>query len=155
MPKTSAGILLYRLAEGRLEVLLVHPGGPLYRNRDDGVWTLPKGEIDHDGEEPLEVAVREFSEETGGTAPPPYRALTPIVQKSGKRVFAWASEGDFDPARLVSNTFTMEWPPRSGRMAEFPEVDRAAWFGIPEARRKILPAQAPLLDELEELLRRA
>jgi len=116
------------------------------------VWTIPKGEIDHDGEEPVEVAVREFSEETGGAVRGPFRPLAPIVQKGGKRVLAWAAEGDFDPASLESNPFTMEWPPHSGRMAQFPEVDRAAWYRFAEAREKILASQLPLLDELEGIL---
>ena len=154
MPRTSAGILLYRLRPATPEVLLVHPGGPYYAKKDDGVWTIPKGEIDDAGEESLEVAVREFREETGGTVPGPCRSLAPIVQKGGKRVLAWVCEGEFDPGTLVSNTFTMEWPPRSGQMAEFPEVDRAGWFDFPSARRKILPSQLPLLDELEEILSR-
>jgi predicted NUDIX family NTP pyrophosphohydrolase len=152
MPKTSAGILLYRRGRNGPEVLLVHPGGPFYRSKDAGVWTIPKGEMDHAGEEPVQVAVREFAEETGGNLHGPFRPLTPIVQKGGKRVLAWAAEGDFEPAALRSNTFTLEWPPGSGRTAEFPEVDRAAWYGFPEARERILASQRPLLDELEALL---
>jgi len=147
MPQRSAGILLFRRRPHGPEFLLVHPGGPFFRNRDLGAWTIPKGEIDP-GEDPLTAAVREFREETGFEPTGPFVPLTPIRQKSGKVVMAWAAEGDLDPAAVRSNTFRLEWPPRSGRMQEFPEVDRAAFFGIDEARRRINPAQAALLDEL-------
>lgn len=148
MAKRSAGLLLHRRRAGRLEVLLVHPGGPLWSRRDEGAWSIPKGEIG-EGEEPLAAARREFGEETGAEANGPARPLSPCRQRGGKIVEAWAVEGDFDPGALHSNTFSMEWPPRSGRRIEVPEVDRAAWFGIDEARRRILAGQRPLLDELE------
>ncbi len=151
MPKRSAGLLLFRRAAGGLEVLLVHPGGPIWTGRDEGAWSIPKGEIAQ-GEDPLAAARREFTEETGATAEGPAVGLVACRQRGGKVVEAWAVEGDFDPAGLRSNTFSMEWPPRSGRRLEVPEVDRAAWFGIDEARRKILDGQVPLLNELEERL---
>ena len=153
MPKTSAGLLMHRRSVGALEVLLVHPGGPLWVNRDLGIWSIPKGEIEH-GEDPLAAARREFHEETGFAVHGPFIPLAPRTQRSGKIVQAWAVEGDCDPVRLVSGMFSMEWPPRSGERREFPEVDRAAWFGIGEARRRILPGQVGLLDELEGLLPR-
>lgn len=142
--------MLFRRRGADLEVLLVHPGGPYWQKRDDGAWTLPKGEYTDD-EEPLAAACREFTEETGLKPEGPFLALTPVRQKGGKRVEAWAFEGDCDPARLTSNTFTMEWPPRSGKFESFPEVDRAAFFGLDEARRKINPAQAAWMDELARL----
>ena len=145
--RRSAGILLHRRREGRLEVLLVHPGGPFWANRDEGAWTIPKGEYE-EGEDALDAARREFTEETGFAVEGPFRELAPVRQRSGKIVRAWAVEGDCDVAAIRSNTFCMEWPPRSGRTAEFPEVDRGEWFTIEEARVKILAAQAPLLDEL-------
>jgi len=147
MNKRSAGVLLFRRRDGRLEVLLIHPGGPLWAGRDEGAWSIPKGEIEP-GEDTLAAARREFHEETGGSAEGPAIALTPCQQKGGKIVEAWAVEGDFDPARFRSNTFSMEWPPRSGRRLEVPEADRAAWFELGEARRKILVGQRPLLEEL-------
>jgi predicted NUDIX family NTP pyrophosphohydrolase len=152
--KRSAGILLYRHRGRALEVLLAHPGGPFWRARDAGVWTIPKGGID-EGEEALDAALREFNEETGFVASPPFIALTPRRQKSGKLVLAWAARGDCDPAALASLHFTMEWPPRSGRMQSFPEIDRAEWFGLEPARAKILAGQRPFLDELEARLGRA
>jgi predicted NUDIX family NTP pyrophosphohydrolase len=148
MPKRSAGLLLYRIREGAVEVLLVHPGGPFWAGKDLGAWSIPKGEH-AEGEEPLQAALREFEEETG--RPPPRARLLElgtIRQRSGKLLTAWGVEGDLDPAELASNTFTMEWPPRSGRLQAFPEVDRAAWFGPETARRKLLAAQAELLDRL-------
>jgi predicted NUDIX family NTP pyrophosphohydrolase len=153
MGKKSAGLLLYRQSSGGdLEVLLVHPGGPFWRNKDEGAWTIPKGEFD-DEEEPLAAAKREFEEELGAVPPQgEYLALGPIKQKGGKTVFAWSAEGDFDPAELKSNTFECEWPPRSGRTDQFPEVDRAEWLSPEMAKRKILAAQAPLIEELLELL---
>jgi predicted NUDIX family NTP pyrophosphohydrolase len=145
----SAGILLYRAAEGGVEVLLVHPGGPFWAKKDDGAWSIPKGEIDED-EDLRACALRELGEELG--SPPALGAeelqeLGSVRQKS-KLVHAWAAEADFDPDTLHSNTFTMQWPPRSGVEREFPEVDRAGWFDPETARRKILPAQADLIDRL-------
>jgi predicted NUDIX family NTP pyrophosphohydrolase len=152
MPKLSSGLLLYRRPADP-EVLLVHPGGPFWRNKDDGAWSIPKGEYEP-GEDPLEVALREFGEELG-IAPPDATNALPIGelrQPSGKRVTVWALEGDADLADARSNTFTMEWPPRSGRKQEFPEVDRAGWFDLEEARRKLLRGQVGFLDRLTELL---
>jgi predicted NUDIX family NTP pyrophosphohydrolase len=148
MAKHSAGILLYRRAGDGLEVLLVHPGGPFWAKKDVGVWSIPKGEHD-EGEDALATALREFHEETGTVLPP--GALTDlgtVKQRAGKVVRAWAAEGDLDADAIRSNHFTIEWPPRSGRMREFPEVDRAAWFGVVEARERINPAQAAFLDRL-------
>jgi predicted NUDIX family NTP pyrophosphohydrolase len=146
----SAGILLYRTAGGDAEVLLVHPGGPFWARKDAGAWSIPKGEYG-DAEDPRSCALREFEEETGA-APPPGELvdLGEVRQKGGKVVSAWAAEGDLDAESVRSNTFTMEWPPRSGRTAEFPEIDRAAWFGIDVAREKLVPAQAEFLDRLLE-----
>ena len=149
----SAGIVLYRRGQGDgLEVLLVHPGGPLWANRDAGAWSIPKGEYT-DGEDPLDAARREFEEELG-SAPPAGEAadLGEIRQKSGKRVRGWALAGDLDTTGITSNTFELEWPPRSGRRVEIPEVDRAEWFGLDAAREKINPGQMPLLDRLADLL---
>jgi predicted NUDIX family NTP pyrophosphohydrolase len=153
MPRKSAGLLLYRLRDGSPEVLLVHPGGPFWARKDAGAWSIPKGEHDDD-EEPLAAARRELAEELG-TAPPLGDTvdLGEVRQRGGKVVHAWAAEADFDPATLRSNTFEMEWPPRSGRMQEFPEVDRAEWFDPDEARVKINPAQAVFVDRLLERLR--
>ncbi|MGI8505486.1 MAG: NUDIX domain-containing protein [Solirubrobacteraceae bacterium] len=150
----SAGILLHRRVGGALEVLLVHPGGPYWARRDTGAWSIPKGEYDP-GEDPLAAARREFEEELG-SAPPPGKPsdLGEIKQKSGKRVRVWALGGDLDATDIHSNTFLVQWPPRSGRMREFPEVDRAQWFGLDDARQKINAAQAELLDRLAELDRR-
>jgi len=152
--KHSAGILLFRRVAGAPEFLLAHPGGPYWAKRDLGGWTIPKGEIE-EGEEPRDCALREFGEELGQVPdldPGTLIFLDSIRQKSGKIVEAWAAEGEFDPAALSSNTFAMEWPPRSGNQHEFPEVDRAEWFQPEEARRKILAAQAPFLDRLLEHL---
>src|SRR5213083_2353579 len=151
MVKTSAGLLMFRLRNGEPEVLLVHPGGPFWAKKDEGAWSIPKGEFAA-GEEPLAAAQREFEEETGGRAQGPFIPLTPITQRSGKVVHAWAVEGDCDPANLHSNLFSMEWPPKSGRLAEFPEVDRAGWFTLDEARAKILESQVPFLDELPSVI---
>jgi predicted NUDIX family NTP pyrophosphohydrolase len=147
MKKQSAGILLYRMTDKKLEVFLVHPGGPFWKNKDIGAWTIPKGEFD-DKETPLEAAVREFQEETGHRLPGPFHPLASIRQKGGKQVFAWATAGDLDPATIVSNTFDMEWPPRSGRMESFPEVNKGAWFDLETASQVINPAQKALLEEL-------
>ena len=134
-----------------LEVFLVHPGGPFWRKKDLGAWTIPKGEYES-GEEPLVAARREFQEETSFRVEGEFLSLGEITQASGKIVSAWAVEGDCDPARLVSNTCQMEWPPRTGRMIEIPEVDRGGWFAIAQAREKIFTAQRPLLDRLEEVI---
>jgi predicted NUDIX family NTP pyrophosphohydrolase len=147
MGKVSAGLLLYRRRDNQLEFLLVHPGGPFWQKKDAGAWTIPKGEVG-EGEDPLSAAQREFKEEIGFIAAGPFKELRPIKQKGGKTVLAWAFESDCDPAKISSNTFTMEWPPRSGLMSEFPEVDRAEFFTLEEARTKINPAQIPLLKEV-------
>jgi predicted NUDIX family NTP pyrophosphohydrolase len=150
MPERSAGILLYRVGDRSLEVLLVHPGGPFFARKDNGAWGIPKG-LYEDDEEPLAAARREFAEELGSPCPDgPALELGEIRQKNGKRVTAWALEGDLDAETITSNTFTIEWPPRSGRRQEFPEIDRAGWFTLDAARVKILAAQAPLLDRLAE-----
>jgi predicted NUDIX family NTP pyrophosphohydrolase len=152
MAKQSAGILLYRVRAGAPEVLLVHPGGPFWAKKDLGVWSVPKGEYER-GEDPRATALREFEEELG--SPPPDGALTELGdarQASGKLVTAWAAEGDLDAEAMKSNTFEMEWPPRSGVRREFPEVDRAEWFTLAEARRRINPAQVAFLERLGELL---
>jgi predicted NUDIX family NTP pyrophosphohydrolase len=153
MPERSAGILLYRHGDDGLEVLLVHPGGPFFARRDAGAWSIPKG-LYEESEEPLAAARREFAEELGSPCPDgPVVELGEIRQRNGKRVTAWAVEGDLDAGAIVSNSFTIEWPPRSGRSREFPEVDRAGWFGLDDAREKLLAAQAPLLDRLAEAQR--
>jgi predicted NUDIX family NTP pyrophosphohydrolase len=149
MPKQSAGLLLYRNRNGILEVLLVHPGGPFWAKKDAGVWSIPKGEA-APGEDLLERAITELKEETGFSVDGPFVPLRPVKQ-TGKTVHAWAAEGDGDTASIVSNTFTIEYPPRSGRMKTFPEVDRAAWFDVATAEQRILPAQRPLLHELTSL----
>ncbi|PWG03104.1 NUDIX domain-containing protein [Sphingosinicella humi] len=151
MPKISAGILLYRLRRGTAEVLLVHPGGPFWRNKDAGAWMIPKGEV-APGEAPLACALREFEEELGVRPEGSPRPLSPVRQAGGKRVEAFALEGELDPDRIVSNRFEMEWPPRSGRLQSFPEVDRAGWLPLAEAREKILARQRPMLDELAQML---
>lgn len=154
MGKKSAGLMLYRQASdgSGLEILLVHPGGPFWRKKDEGAWTVPKGEFDDD-EEPLDAAKREFKEELGSPAPNgDYVTLGSVKQKGGKTVYAWAVKGDFDPGKLESNTFTCEWPPNSKRMQQFPEVDRADWFTPEVAKRKILPAQVPFINGLLEIL---
>ena len=147
MPKTSAGILLYKKKGNVLQVFLIHPGGPFFTNKDAGYWSVPKGEID-EGEDALAAAKREFEEETGCTAEGKFIPLSPVKQKNGKTVLAWAMEGDCVAETIKSNHFTLEWPPRSGRVQEFPEVDRAGWFIIEEAKQKMNAAQAALVDEL-------
>jgi predicted NUDIX family NTP pyrophosphohydrolase len=142
---------MYRRRETTIEVLLVHPGGPFWARKDVGAWSIPKGEV-ASGEDPLETARRELKEETGLRAIGTLTPLTPITQKSGKVVHAWAFEGDADAAAIKSNTFSMEWPGGSGKMQQFPEVDRAGWFGIEEASRKILPAQLPMVLELVRMI---
>ena len=146
----SAGILAFRRPKRRLDLLLAHPGGPYWRRRDDGAWSIPKGVVVSG--DLLACARREFNEETGLVAEGAFIALTPVKQKSGKTVHAFALEADFDLSRASSNSFEMEWPPRSGRMQSFPEVDRIAWFDLATARKKILPGQLPLIDELAERL---
>jgi predicted NUDIX family NTP pyrophosphohydrolase len=150
--RTSAGILLWRRREGRVEVLLAHQGGPFWVKKDIGHWTIPKGEAEP-GEELVAVARREFAEETGREAPDrPLVELGQIRQKSGKLVLGWAVEGDLDPSTAVSNTYELEWPPRSGVVQTFPEIDRVEWFDLDEARRRLKPAQVPFLDRLETAL---
>jgi len=150
VPRQSAGILLYRRAAGTLEVLLVHPGGPYWATKDVGAWSIPKGEYE-EGEDPRACALREFEEELGSAPPAATLAeLGTVKQSGGKVVTAWAAEGDLDAAGVQSNTFTMEWPPRSGVMREFPEVDRAEWFAMEDARSRINPAQAVFLDRLPD-----
>ncbi|MES2267138.1 MAG: NUDIX domain-containing protein [Bacteroidota bacterium] len=151
MLKQSAGILLYKLTDGSLKVFLVHPGGPFFRKKDDGAWSVPKGEYLED-ENPLAAAQREFEEEVGKTVTGNFIKLQPVKQKSGKVVHAWAVEGDIDHTNIVSNTFEIEWPPKSGKRASFPEIDRAGWFTIDEARVKIIPGQVRLIEELVELI---
>lgn len=148
MPRFSAGLLMYRIHDGNLQMLLAHPGGPFFRNKDDGAWSIPKGEVES-GEDLLETAKREFQEETGVTPTGPFTALTPIKQKGGKIVHAWAFKGDCDPSAIVSNTFTTEWPPKSGQQIEFPEIDRAEFFDVAAARQKIKAGQEALIEELE------
>lgn len=153
MAKQSAGLLMYRDSRGCLEVFLVHPGGPFWAKKDLSAWSIPKGEFTAD-EEPLEAARREFEEETGISVPAggTFVPLTPIRQSGGKVVSAWAVEGDCDPSQIRSNTFSVEWPPRSGKKQEFPEVDRAEWFPLEVAREKILKGQLPMLDELRRTI---
>jgi len=147
MPKRSSGILMYRRPRADIEFLLVHPGGPFWAKKDWGAWSIPKGEYS-EGEDPLTVARREFEEETGARAEGDFLPLGDLVQPGRKIVTAWAVEGDFDPSTLKSNEFELEWPPKSGRRASFPEVDRAAWFSLANARRKILPGQSEFIARL-------
>ena len=155
MPKAhSAGILVYRRRTGPLEVLLVHPGGPFWARKDEGAWSIPKGEFAA-GADALEAARREFREETGSAIAGAFVALAPLRQRGGKLVHAWAVEGDLDTSSISSNTFSIEWPPRSGRQQQFPEIDRAAWFEVAAARQKILAGQRGFLDELQTNLNRA
>jgi predicted NUDIX family NTP pyrophosphohydrolase len=151
MPKQSAGLLLFRVVAGNLEVLLVHPGGPFWAKKDDGSWSIPKGELS-EGEDPFEAAIREFKEELGSSVTGKAIPLKPLRQPSGKIIYAWGVNGDFDTTTLKSNTFSIEWPPKAGQQREFPEVDRAAWFEIEEAKRKIHQGQVPLMEELERMV---
>jgi predicted NUDIX family NTP pyrophosphohydrolase len=151
--KQSAGLLLFRNSAERLEVLLVHPGGPFWAKKDDGAWSIPKGEF-ADDEDALTAAKREFEEETGCAPMGEFIPLEPLKQAGGKLVHAWAIAFDFNPVLLKSNTFEMEWPPRSGHRRTFPEIDRAEWFDLASARRKILQSQAPFLDQLVAALGR-
>lgn len=151
MAKKSAGLLMYRKRNGFLEVFLVHPGGPFWARKDAGAWTIPKGEFG-DGEEPLEAAKREFEEETGFKPEGEYHPLKLVRQAGGKIVLAWFLEGDCDASSVKSNTFTLEWPPRSGQQQEFPEVDRAGWFSIRQAMEKILKGQASFIEELVSIV---
>lgn len=152
MAKRSAGLLMYRRRDGNLVVFLVHMGGPYWAKKDMGAWSIPKGEYES-GEDPFDVAKREFFEETGFTAVGDFTRLADIKQPGGKVVSAWAFEGDCDAKAMTSNTFSMEWPPRSGRFREFPEVDRAEWFDPDTAKEKILKGQRPLIEELQRLVR--
>ena len=147
----SAGILLYRIRKGALEVFLVHPGGPYWRNKDVGAWSIPKGLLE-EGDDELAAAKREFQEETGSPVNGEFTALTPLKQPSGKVVHAWAVQGDIDASAVRSNLFPMEWPPRSGKMQDFPEVDRGGWFTLDIAREKILNGQRGFIDQLERWL---
>jgi len=149
--KKSAGLLMYRRRAGSWEVLLVHPGGPFWARKDEGAWTVPKGEIEQ-GEEAFAAARREFEEETGCRPEGEFRSLSPVRLKSGKVIRAWAFEGEWDPARLVSMPFTVEWPPRSGRMREYPEADAARWFSLAEARVRIQAGQKGFVEELEAIV---
>lgn len=151
MNKRSAGLLMYHWGEGGLEVLLVHPGGPYWSNKDKGAWSIPKGEFSPD-EDSLEVAKREFTEETAFPVSGEFKELTHVKQKSGKVVYAWAIEGYIDASKIVSNTFTIEWPPISGQQQTFPEVDKAQWFSLEHAKEKINGGQIALLDELKSIL---
>jgi predicted NUDIX family NTP pyrophosphohydrolase len=152
MPKKSAGLVMYRRRRGVVEVLLVHPGGPFWQKKDAGSWSIPKGEY-MPGEDPLEVAKREFQEEISFKASGEFIPLTPRKQPSGKIISAWAFEGDCDASAIKSNTFLIEWPPRSGRQQEFPEVDRAGWFSISAAKEKIVKGQSGFVDEVAQILK--
>ena len=151
MRKESAGLLLYKLDGAEIQVLLAHPGGPFWAKKDKGAWTLPKGLVEA-GETPLDAAIREFTEETGFAIEGEFLPLGAVVQRGGKHVEAWAIEGECDPEDLKPFMFQMEWPPKSGRMAEFPEIDRVAWFNLTEAREQILPSQVPFIERLGALL---
>ncbi|MGN6439254.1 MAG: NUDIX domain-containing protein [Agriterribacter sp.] len=151
MATTSAGIVLYRIRKKMLEVLLVHPGGPFWAKKDNHAWSIPKGEYTED-EDPLEAAKRELAEETGIKATGNFTPLTPVKQKGGKIVMAWALEKDIDPSIIKSNSFSMEWPPRSGIQKTFPEIDKAAWFTVEEAKNKMIEAQFALVEELAKKL---
>lgn len=152
MAKQSAGILLYRIKNNDLQVFLVHPGGPFWKNKDTGAWSVPKGEFSDD-EDALVAARREFREETGTAINGNFIKLNPVKQKSGKIIYAWAAEGDIDQNSIVSNTFPLEWPPKSGKIMEVPEIDKANWFDTDTAKEKINDAQAALIDQLAEILK--
>jgi predicted NUDIX family NTP pyrophosphohydrolase len=155
MPKRSAGLLLYRVREDRAEVMLVHPGGPFWQRRDGGAWSIPKGEYE-EPEAPLDAARREFAEEIGFAPPPgPPVDLGEVKQRGGKLVRAWALEGDVDVDEITSSEFELEWPPRSGTLRRFPEVDRAGWFGLDEARERMVSGQVPFIDALAAHLARS
>lgn len=157
MPKKSAGILWYHVKNDVLQVFLVHPGGPFWRNKNAGTWSIPKGEFE-EGEDPLQAAKREMQEETGidpdieGLRSSEFLQLSPVRQKSGKIIYAWAAQGDFDTSQLTSNTFELEWPPKSGKKGTFPEVDKGEWLTIEEAKKRILAYQLPLIIQLEEII---
>ncbi|MHB8110553.1 MAG: NUDIX domain-containing protein [Syntrophorhabdaceae bacterium] len=151
--KRSAGLLMFRRLRGEVEVLLVHPGGPFWAKKDEGAWSLPKGLVDP-GEDELLAAIREFEEETGFPAEGEFLALTPLRQPSGKLILAWAFEGDCDPSVMKSNMFSMEWPPKSGKMGEFPEADRAQWFDLATAKVKIIKGQKGFLEEFERFIKK-
>lgn len=157
MPKKSAGILWYHVKNDVLQVFLVHPGGPFWRNKNAGTWSIPKGEFE-EGEDPLQAAKREMQEETGidpdieGLRSSEFLQLSPVRQKSGKIVYAWAAQGDFDASQLTSNTFELEWPPKSGKKGTFAEVDKGEWLTIEEAKKRILAYQLPLIIQLEEII---
>ncbi|MFO7853333.1 MAG: NUDIX domain-containing protein [Bacteroidota bacterium] len=151
MAKKSAGILLYRFNRGIFEVLIVHPGGPYWAKKDEGAWSIPKGEFEDD-EDPLEAAIREFNEELGLEIKGDFIPLTPVKQRSGKTVYAYAIEKDFDPSGFTSNTFSLEWPPNSGKMKEFPEIDKAGWYDFETGKRKLNEAQATIIEELRRKL---
>jgi predicted NUDIX family NTP pyrophosphohydrolase len=151
MANQSAGILLFRTKAKHIEFFLVHPGGPFWQKKDVGAWTIPKGEYTDD-EDPLNAAKREFQEETGVLLTGDFIELSPVKQKAGKLIHAWAVEGDIDASTIVSNSFSMEWPPKSGKQREFPEVDRAEWFGVDTAIEKINPAQTSLIHQLVQKL---
>ena len=151
MAKESAGLLVYRRRAGDVEVFLVHPGGPFWRNKDDGAWSIPKGELEPE-EDALATARREFQEETGFAITGPFQPLVPINQRGGKLVRAWLAAGDFAASQVKSNTFIIEWPPRSGQQQEFPEVDRAEWFDLQTAARKINEAQRGFLQQIGEII---
>jgi predicted NUDIX family NTP pyrophosphohydrolase len=153
MPKKSAGILLYRFDNSLLQVLLVHPGGPFWAKKDLGAWSIPKGEFEAD-EPPLDAAKREVEEETGINVQGKFIELAPVKQKNGKIIYAWAVQGNFNAAKIKSNEFELEWPPKSGKKQAFPEVDKAAWFAVNEAMEKIVKAQVPLIYDLENSLQR-
>jgi predicted NUDIX family NTP pyrophosphohydrolase len=150
MKKTSAGLLMYRMTSGKMEVLLVHLGGPFWQKKDAGAWVIPRGEVE-ENEDLLAAAQREFAEETGFGSEGPFIPLGEARQKSGKRIYAWGFRGDCDPAKLVSNMFEIEWPPKSGKRREFPEVDKAAFFSLDDGKKKIMPTEAVFLDRLAEM----